>query len=313
MLALLTTLALAQDTPEWRGALGSQVDADPHGIVDLGWRQGSWSVELLTDTVDARWSPSWERGRGWLGLRGQGYAGQMLISPWEDGAPAPERALVGLYGGVDGGAVTYLPAGLYVGAAGAVRLWGFGRRGAASTAPVPAPRPVGSAEAIVGWWRESAELAIRAGADISPLGPAPRVWSRFELRPPWVVAPWVLAHGIAAEGQDDLLTARVGGLNPYVIPVAGAAWAEWWVEDVAALRGGPRLQGELGSLAVVGDVAWFERSTVAGLGIVSRWTPTPWFIELSVGYAPWIPRQADVGRSSLFVLIGRSWAPRLDE
>lgn len=49
---------------------------------------------------------------------------------------------------------------------------------------------------------------------------------RFELRAGW------------ARGQDRVLRTRLGGLNPYVVPLAGAAWAEWLVERYVAGRAG---------------------------------------------------------------------------
>ena len=307
MVTLLAATALAAGSPEWRAALGGQFDADPHGIVDVGWRHGPWSVELLTDTVDARWSPEGERGRAWVGLRAQGYAGQMLISPWEDGAPAPEDALLGLQAGPDGGAIRYLPHGLYVGGMGAVRGWAFARRGEQSTAAVPDPTVVATADALLGWWRESAEATVRLGADLMPGTLAPHAVLRAEARPTWVVAPWVVANGVVAANQGDLLATRVGGLTPYVVPVAGAAWAEWWAEDVAAVRAGPRWQPAWGSLGAVVDAAWFDGDTAVGFAGVGRWSSAPWSVDLAVGVAPWIPRQPGIGRTSGYLLVSRGW------
>ncbi|MFT4625664.1 MAG: hypothetical protein ACI8PZ_004333 [Myxococcota bacterium] len=305
-------LAFAEPAPapaaEWRVAVGAQADADSHGILDLGWRRGAWSVELLTDTVDGRWSPSWDGGRAWVAARVQPFAGQMLISPWVDGAPAPELALMGIQAGPEGGAVAYLPGGLYAGGALAARYWTFAPRGSETTAEVPAPRPVGTADAILGWWRPAAELTIRAGADLTPDRLAPHAVARLEVRPRWVVAPYLLAHGVIADDQDFLLTTRVGGLTPYVVPVAGAAWAEWWAEDVAAARVGPRWQPDWGHIGLVADVAWFDGQTAAGFATTARVAVAPWFADLAVGYAPWIERAPNVGRASVYFLLGRTWS-----
>lgn len=129
LVVLLAALTADASELEWRAALGGQLDADSHGIADVGVRSGELSAELLTDTLDLRWSPEGDRGRAWVALRGEAGAAGLFISPWQDGAPAPTSALTSFYAGVEGGAVRYLPQGFYGGAQASARYQGFGARG----------------------------------------------------------------------------------------------------------------------------------------------------------------------------------------
>ena len=137
--------------------------------------------------------------------------------------------------------------------------------------------------------------------------------------------------GAYASGQGAFTRTRVGGLTPYVVPMAGAAWAEWWVQDYAVGRVGaaagsvgmatpaPRVRAR-GQLAA--DVAAFSDPTVyvstlgveptlhaVGFSASGKLTYKHFYTDLAVGYAPWIPRQEGYSRASAFFRVGVDWAP----
>jgi hypothetical protein len=170
------------------------------------------------------------------------------------------------------------------------------------------------------------DLATRDGAD--PAGEAairaPHVHGALTWLPDTRVGPVALAPRVelragAAAGQDDLLRTRVGGLNPWVVPLAGAAWAEWWVEDYAAARLGATVgAGETGPRALgfrvspFADLAAFEddrpgADAALGLGLGLRAWRGRLFVDATGGYAPTIPRAEGLGRGSLWFSLGWDW------
>lgn len=139
---------------------------------------------------------------------------------------------------------------------------------------------------------------------------APHAQGSARIRPDWTVAPLVMAWGGVAEGQDFLTRSRMGGLNPYVIPLAGAGWAEWWVEDYGVLRAGPSAQLGAVRLEAVGDVGWSDVSGgVWGVGLLSRTQPAArrWFVQADVGYGGGVVRAPGVGAASVWFLVGVDW------
>lgn len=298
------------DPVEWRVSAGGQVDSDSHGAVDFGLRTGPWSAELLTDTIELRWAPSTSWGRAWVAARGEAFAAGLFITPWTDGAPDPTRALTASYGGVDLGFVRYGPEGVWGGLQETARVYVFGAR-EETTIDVPGPEFVSDTEVWAGLWRPelqvSGHLGARVGATLfSPIAALDATW-----RPAWTVRPRVELHGGVSDRPDDVTRTRVGGLNPYVIPVAGAAWAEWWVQDYAAGRVGPELHVHPGKVVVdaglFADVAWFDGEHAEGFGGDVRLGLGRAFVEVIPGYAPWIPRQDDVSRFSVWFTLGTDW------
>ncbi len=308
---------------QWRAALGGQIDADPHGIADVGLRSGDWSAELLTDTLDLRWRPEGDHGRAWVAARVATIAAGLFISPWTDGAPDPSAALRSTYGGVEAGALRYLPRGFYAGVQGSARYQAFGAM-PDTTVAVPEARPVGDADLLLGLWSPDVQAWSRAGVDawIEPgegSRIAPHVHLQATVCPIWTLAPLVELRVGAAQHQDAVTRTRLGGLNPYVVPLAGAAWAEWWVEDYLATRLGLRgripIDGAELSLSAFADAALAEE-------IVSSQPAGPWGVgfggqagvaagrshaDLAVGHAPWIERQDGVGRTSVYLMVGVDW------
>jgi hypothetical protein len=262
-----------------------------------------------------------------------------MISPWASGAPVPEAALTAFYAGAEGGRVRYLPGGLYVGIDGQARWWWFGDLDTIDRV-VPRGQARGEAAASLGWWSEQGQAWLRAGAHVAPdagrialdsplftrepgapiraagLGATgqpvqPFVQLVAKTRPAgWTVAPRGELRAGWSQGQDAVSRTRLGGLNPYVVPVAGAAWAEFWVDTYAAARLGPSL--ELGSLrvdAVVDAAAWRSATDwgrnpaptpvthAVGFGLLTRVKPNRLRVDLDAGLAPWLPRQEGIAWS----------------
>jgi hypothetical protein len=139
------------------------------------------------------------------------------------------------------------------------------------------PRDLRNDPSTIVW---SVRQWLRAGA---PLG------SRVRLQLS-EVALWM-------SGADDLDRARVGGFNPYVIPIAGAPWPAWLADRLLAaeLSLHVRLWRELeaGALldgAVLGDI---ERTgnplvpgPVWGAGLFADLRIGAWQIDVRGGYCP---------------------------
>ncbi len=117
-------------------------------------------------------------------------------------------------------------------------------------------------------------------------------------------------------GEDDLTRARIGGLNPYVVPVAGLPWAAFLsgryltgqlrvpVKVGAHLELGPQLD-----VALIRDILRLDDDSFGyalGVGLFAdaRWGP--WQVELRAGYAPDVGDwQVDQPHLSAFALVGR--------
>ena len=119
-------------------------------------------------------------------------------------------------------------------------------------------------------------------------------------------------------GEDDLSRVRVGGLNPYVVPVGGMPWAGVLAGRVAAVRlslhGLVLLRGEhsveLGPLvdaAVVDDVdrigaGAMRPGALVGVGAFVDARLGPWQVDARVGYSPTI---SSPGGVDVLVSVGR--------
>jgi hypothetical protein len=198
--------------------------------------------------------------------------------------------------------IRYLPKGFYAGVQGSARYYTW--------APLPdtlqtdPTQPVLSAEAVGGWWSEPLAVNVRVGG---ALGTSTRTvgahlvgaWS-----PKAVLRPWIEGRMGWAEGADTVTATRLGGLNPYVVPLAGAAWAEFWVEDYAAVRAGPRVTFAKGWLAPVVDAAVFDDTTAWGLAAVGHAEAGAFYIDLGVGVSPQLDRPDGVRAGTAYVLLG---------
>jgi hypothetical protein len=302
---------------EWQATAGGQIDSDSHGDVNLGLRTGPWTFVLRTDAPEITWAPSDDRGRAWVTARGHAFAAAMLISPWTDGAPDPGRARRASSVGIEAGGVRYGPAGLYVGGRAAFDGVFLGPTAAGETG---APHLVTGADLIAGWWRPDVSAWARGGADLdvvsadatlSPHLAAELHWNPRGNRGSWAIAPRVEVWAGLAEDQGELVRARLGGLNPWVVPLAGAAWAEWWVEDYAVARLGGTVgpgTGETGLRASpFVDLAAFDGQEAAGFGLGVRGWRRRAFVDVTGGWAPWIAREPGVSRVSVWFSLGLDW------
>ncbi len=316
---LLGLWARAADAGSWgpwelRLAAGGEASATAFGIFDLGLRKGPLSLQLFTDTLDVRYAPELKHGRYYVALRVETFAAGLMLSPWTNGAPDPSRAWYSGYAGAEGGYVRYLPASLYVGIAGSARVYVFWARSDQTTVAPPGPTPLFSADAVLGHYTSISHIWVRAGADAELKTFAPHVAIEATVRPEGTFTVRAEVRAGWAMNQDYLTRTRLGGLNPYVVPLAGAGWAEFWVQNYIALRVGPSVRARLPGqaphtleLAPIADVAGFDGSTAVGFGLLGKWRYRRYSVEGAGGYAPFIKRQDGVARVSAFVLFGLDW------
>lgn len=284
----------------FRAELGGQFERASHGIANFQARSGPWELALYTDTLQVRYDGSGNRGRWWGAARVQLGAVGLVSTRWVDGLPSPEASQLGFYGGPEGGGVIYLPKGWYVGLQGSLRYYAFAPL--AQTVSTAASRPVWANEAVLGWYSEPADLVVRGGVTLSPGTVSPGVHLLATLHPRAPVAPWVEVRAGVAENTDLVTSTRLGGLNPYVVPLAGAGWAEFWVEDYVAVRVGPRLRYREQWLAPVVDGAWFDGRAAWGAGAMAHGSWRGWGLDLGFGLAPEL-RPAGALASSTYVRV----------
>jgi hypothetical protein len=297
---------------EWHVEAGREIaTADSRGPINVGVRTSSWAAELLTDTLEVRWTPERQGGRAWLAARGEALFAHVLNGRWQQGAPAPETAVWASYAGLEGGALWYLPYGLYVGGQGVARGCVLGEKEGGLDLDEPLPDGVDlptspfwqvSPELVAGVWSERASAWVAAGAHVRQdrIIPSVRLEGRADVGERWGAEARLWAG--AAEGADDVVRTRLGGLNPYVVPLAGAFWGEHWVEDYAAARLSPRwVQGPV-RWALYADAAWFDGQGAVGLGTGVRLQAKRPFFEAAVGVSPqltgsvWVRAGLDWGR-----------------
>lgn len=316
---------------EWHAALGGQFEEASHGIVDVGWRRGRVALELHTDTLDARYTATGAHGKGVVGVRVAAAAAGLWITPWTDGAQDPSRAQIATYVGPDGRLERWLGHGLYAAGEGWARLCLFSPLGDAT---LVVPDQVWTrAGGVAGWWGSAADVELGAGADLTvPLDGgarlAPRASLDAHLRPTGlVVGPIAEGHLRWADNQDDVVATRLGGLTPYNVPLAGASWAELWVQDVAMGRVGAAVRpaghgddsdGAPVTLAAFADAAAFTppddptaatplaRTWAAGFGASAKVVSGSWFADASGGVAPGL-RPGGAPGWAVYALLGTDW------
>jgi len=115
-------------------------------------------------------------------------------------------------------------------------------------------------------------------------------------------------------GNDDLYRVRLGGMNPYVVPLAGAPWAAFLSDRYIAARWSWHVNVwrdlEVGPLV---DLVWMDdiRRTgespggfQTGLGALADWRLGNFQVDLHVGWSPTMDWQASGGQVSLFAALG---------
>ena len=121
-------------------------------------------------------------------------------------------------------------------------------------------------------------------------------------------------------GADDLVRLRVGGLNPYSVPLVGAPWAGYLAGDVAAIETSLHVrvarEHEVGLLVdgvALGDVdrtggAAARPAVLGGVGLFADLRTGPWQLDVRGGWSPTVRPDSVAGGFSLFAAIGWGWS-----
>lgn len=141
------------------------------------------------------------------------------------------------------------------------------------------------------------------------------------LRAGWQPLPrlrFQLAQGVFwSRREDDLIRVRVGGMNPYVVPVAGVPWAAYLASKLvsASLSGHLQVWKDMeagGSLdgGLLDDPERTGHSDPgpilgASLLVDGRFGPTQ--VDLRAGWSPGLHGNARRGSRSLFIALGYMW------
>ena len=311
-LLLAIAAVAASPTPDsggqWRFAGGVAFDSQPHGTVELAYRDGPLRALFHTDTLDVRWAPEVPGGRVWVAARAEALIAGLMPAPWTDGAPDPTRALYASYAGLEGGRIFHLSNGWWAGGELVARVHLFGRP-EGSVAQVPPTSPIATPTLVAGWWSKDAQLYAKAGTDVRAAGLSPMISSYAQLHPAGSVAPRVELRAGLAQGQDAITRTRLGGVVPYSVPVGGTSWAEWWVEDFTAVRAGVTARWSDGHASLLADAAWFDGERAEGVAVDVRHSWKPWFLEIAAGYAPFVERKPGIYRWSTWLRAGCDWQP----
>lgn len=294
---------------QWRFALGGEFSSDSHGIFDLGYRRGPWAIQLFTDTLELSYEAAAGRFSGWGKLRGEAGIAGLMPFPWLNGAPAPELGHYASYvGGELGGAMT-LPHGLSLGAVGGAYQYAFNPTEQGTLGDWPSSSPYINADVVTAFSNRHLWARARGGLAYTVSGISPhaelvisatrRVWGKID--------GLVLIHAGWAENTDRITRTRLGGLNPYSVPLAGAAWAEWWVEDYLASRVGLNYSASRTSFTGFMDGAAFDGQEALGLGFRVKHIFFWGEAEATVGYAPYIVRQEGISRVTGYIMVARHW------
>jgi hypothetical protein len=142
----------------------------------------------------------------------------------------------------------------------------------------------------------------------------------------WLRAGWQLHDRVRTQiyqtaafgsGEDDLTRVRVGGLNPYVVPLAGAPWASflgdklvsaswsWHFRLWRALEAGLNLDG-----VAVQDMERQGGDSLGwavGLGLFLDFQIEAFQFDLRGGWCPTMQWQSDAGQFSMFASFGWVW------
>jgi len=118
---------------------------------------------------------------------------------------------------------------------------------------------------------------------------------------------------------DDLMRARVGGMNPYAVEVPGLPWAAYLVERYVAASGSVHIRvhddtevGVRGGAVRVGDAARTGASDAAwvwGAGVFADIRIREWQVELRAGISPKTGVRSTMGVGGMFA-VGYMWRVR---
>ena len=306
---IITGFSAFADSGQWRWAVGAQLDPASHGIVDLGYRTKSLSIQWLTDTLDLRYKKRVERGQWEVGLRGALFGAELLFSPWEAGRPAPEKALRASYLGVDLSRAWWFRDGFYAGTSMEFRYYDFGQWQDA-TRIIPEARGRIRAAFKLGVWRSELRAHVLGGLNLD--GDHRGWWTEGRLSFPQGEGFGVInqTHLGWSEGLSRLSRFRLGGLNPYVLPFSGLGWAQFWVERYALQRLGLgfKSQDEVFELGLGTDLGIWDREQLRASPFLSAsYMKGHRRFSISGGVVAWEKERPGVHGWSLFLWYERSW------
>ena len=303
-------LALAAPaTTEWRWAVGAQVDPASHGIVDLGIRYRGFSAQVLTDTLDLRFRHRVPQGEWQFGARLALFGAELLFSPWENNAPAPEEALRAGYLGADISRAWWFSDGRYIGLSSELRHYTFGAW-RESTRDIPDATLRARTGVKLGIWRRDLQTEILVGHLIEEARHGGWIEARLESPP----GPgWGLAnrtHLGWSTGLTRLSRFRLGGLNPYVVPFGGLGWAQYWVERYVVQRLGVAFSANTIplDLQLGTDIGFWDRVELQlSMVAAARFKLGVYECAMMGGMTALRDGQADFGNWSLFFWFERPW------
>ncbi len=143
-----------------------------------------------------------------------------------------------------------------------------------------------------------------------------RQWLLYGLQIMDRVRTQVRQEAFIGGGLDDLNRSIVGGLNPYVVPLAGAPWAAFRSHRHLALRWSWhfRLYDQL-EAGLMGDLVWLadpgrdggsQMGTQAGVGLFADWQLGAFQIDVAVGWCPTLQWEAG-GSLGALAALGWQW------
>lgn len=308
---------------EYKVLAGGEISEAPHGVFNLGIKYGDFAAEVHTDTLDVRWNKELGFGRLWVGGRFAVFAAELFIAPWKDGRYAPERAVRAMYGELSTGYVHYLPKHFYAGTQLETRRYAFAAKGEAVRAEdIPDDTWRLKSTSFVGYWTVPLKARVQAGIDyLTHTQENLTPWFQAELlyHPnTWLLTPFTeLRAGLLVSdsgSSSPIIRFRFGGMNPYVIPLAGLSWAESWAQYYAASRVGMEYQAQSFGASVFADYAYLAQEyglteQALGAGGAMWCTLGSWRIDLAAGYAPVANRAAGakIPPVSGWISLARDW------
>ena len=287
--------------------------ADVRPVLNLKYQAEEYAITILTDTLQLSRFWSINEHSTWFYIQGQGYQGHMTPYPWEDGAPALSKGFQTSYAGIEGGQLRTWKEQFYVGGEGIARYYWY---------RTDNENPLENRDnefrltfnTFAAWNTTAASVRLVLGEDIvntKQFELQPHLYCTATYRPDWTFAPWLELRAGWGDNQDNISKMRLGGLNPYVVPFAGAGWGEWWVEDYLVSRVGSitqipikKLQMELG---IHSDLGYFQNISAISFGQYTGVSYNDWKGIIHWGMAPWIERQDGVSFFSSYISIARGW------
>jgi len=139
----------------------------------------------------------------------------------------------------------------------------------------------------------------------------------------WMRAGWevsdrlriqIFQTGAYGHNEDDLTRVRIGGLNSYVVPIAGAPWAAFLSEKFVAAQWSLHFRVwddmEVGLLFDGAFIEDLERKgednydSITGIGIFADLRANNFQLDIRGGWSPSLDWQSKDGQFSLFFALG---------